>query len=175
MSVVDAPVANLVLHGVVGGGSHLLSGDPNAHLPCLFLKKNNCFYTNLANRLGPPFISSTNCTKSEQGQNAWPNICDHLGRNSICSPLSYFKFCIALSTTIVLISPSVSTRLSILLLLETEASSHSYISLSNSAYQHVQLHQPANRPFVLAMTRITSVPSLAPLNTRMSKTWLRIR
>ena len=35
----NAPVAPLVLHGVVGGGSHLPSGDPTARLPCLFHKK----------------------------------------------------------------------------------------------------------------------------------------
>ena len=35
----NAPVAPLELHGVVGGGNHLSSGDPNARLPCLFLKK----------------------------------------------------------------------------------------------------------------------------------------
>ena len=35
----NAPVAPLVLHGVVGGGNHLQSGDPNARLPCLFHKK----------------------------------------------------------------------------------------------------------------------------------------
>ena len=35
----NALVAPLVLHGVVGGGDHLPSGDPNARLPCLFHKK----------------------------------------------------------------------------------------------------------------------------------------
>ena len=35
------PVAPLVLHGVVGGGKHLPSGDPNARLPCMFHKKKN--------------------------------------------------------------------------------------------------------------------------------------
>ena len=29
----NAPVAPLVLHGVVGGSIHLPSGDPNARLP----------------------------------------------------------------------------------------------------------------------------------------------
>ena len=32
----NAPVAPLVLHGVVGGGDHLPSGDSYARLPCLF-------------------------------------------------------------------------------------------------------------------------------------------
>ena len=32
----NAPAAPLVLHGVVGGGDHLPSGDPNARLPCPF-------------------------------------------------------------------------------------------------------------------------------------------
>ena len=32
-------VAALVMHGVMGGGSHLPSGDPNASLPRLFHKK----------------------------------------------------------------------------------------------------------------------------------------
>ena len=36
----NASVATLVLHGVVGGGNHLPSGDSNARLPCLFHKKN---------------------------------------------------------------------------------------------------------------------------------------
>ena len=35
----NAPAAPLVLHGVVGGGDHLPSGDPDARLPCLFHKK----------------------------------------------------------------------------------------------------------------------------------------
>ena len=35
----NAPVAPLVFHGVVGGGSHLPSGDLNVRLPCLFHKK----------------------------------------------------------------------------------------------------------------------------------------
>ena len=35
----NAPVAPLVLYGVVGGGSHLPSGDSNVRLPCLFHKK----------------------------------------------------------------------------------------------------------------------------------------
>ena len=30
----NAPVAPLVLHGVVSGGDHLPSGDPYARLPC---------------------------------------------------------------------------------------------------------------------------------------------
>ena len=36
----NAPVASLVLHGAVGGGDHLPSGDPNARFSCLFHKKN---------------------------------------------------------------------------------------------------------------------------------------
>ena len=32
----NVPVAPLVLHGIVGGGSHLLTGEPNARLPCPF-------------------------------------------------------------------------------------------------------------------------------------------
>ena len=35
----NAPAAPLVLHGVVGDGDHLPSGDPNARLPFLFHKK----------------------------------------------------------------------------------------------------------------------------------------
>ena len=35
----NAPVAPLVLHGVVGGGDHLPSDHLNARLPCLFHKK----------------------------------------------------------------------------------------------------------------------------------------
>ena len=40
----NAPAAPLVLHGVVGGGNHLPSGDPNARLPCLFHKKKKNTY-----------------------------------------------------------------------------------------------------------------------------------
>ena len=36
----NAPVAPLVLHGVLGGGNHLPSDDPHARLPYLFHKKN---------------------------------------------------------------------------------------------------------------------------------------
>ena len=35
----NAPVAPLVLHGVMGGGDHLSSGNPNTRFPCLFYKK----------------------------------------------------------------------------------------------------------------------------------------
>ena len=35
----NAPIAPLVVHGVVGGGSHLPLGDPNARLHYLFHKK----------------------------------------------------------------------------------------------------------------------------------------
>ena len=37
----NAPVAFLVLQGVVDGGDHLPSGDPNPRLPCLFHKEKN--------------------------------------------------------------------------------------------------------------------------------------
>ena len=35
----NAPVAPLVLHGVVGGGDHLPLDDPHARLPGLFHEK----------------------------------------------------------------------------------------------------------------------------------------
>ena len=37
----NAPVPPLVLHGAVGGGNHLPSGDPNARLPYPFPQKKN--------------------------------------------------------------------------------------------------------------------------------------
>ena len=40
----NAPVTALVLHGVVGGGNHLPSGNPNARLPYLFYKKKSATF-----------------------------------------------------------------------------------------------------------------------------------
>ena len=41
----NAPVAPLVLHGVVGGGDHLPLDDPHARLPGLFHEKKDRILT----------------------------------------------------------------------------------------------------------------------------------
>ena len=38
----NAPVAPLVLHGVVGGGDHLPTGGPYASWPCLLYRRKLC-------------------------------------------------------------------------------------------------------------------------------------
>ena len=42
-----APIALLVLHGVVGGGNNLPSGDPNARIALSFYLKKNVNYDNI--------------------------------------------------------------------------------------------------------------------------------
>ena len=86
----NTPVAPLVLHGVVGCGNHLPSGDPNARLLCLFHKKRS-FYKKTRGFRFPRLIPLLNVASLDKNKKIYNRLIKMYVFYS--SLLPYTKYC----------------------------------------------------------------------------------